>query len=191
MNVKWLWNQCRGHREAIGLLAADTLPEAERQALQQHLAVCPACRDRFEELQAVARRLERSAAAVPEPPFDEEFYFQIVQAICDTELEGTRKAKPAPRLAWLPWSWNRIAWGALGAVWALVLFFNLSAPSTAMSSDGSRQMSAKRLLMVFKADPETVERLVASPETASGQPAISRPQTRRREPSGNGPEVYC
>jgi len=49
---------CVDWEEAISLLAAGCLPPNEEPAIRRHLAACPACQVRFEQLTAVCARVQ-------------------------------------------------------------------------------------------------------------------------------------
>lgn len=55
---------CEQRREVISLLAADCLTRQEECDLRDHLAVCDACRRRFEEITAVCSNVRTAKPAV-------------------------------------------------------------------------------------------------------------------------------
>jgi len=64
--------KCREARELLVALSNDEVTRSERLLIQAHLAACPACRDEFEALAEIRRRLTvglkvRAGAAVPSP----------------------------------------------------------------------------------------------------------------------------
>ncbi len=52
---------------STGAYAADALPPEEREEVERHLAVCPACAQEVAELQAALTRLAEAAAEPPPP----------------------------------------------------------------------------------------------------------------------------
>ncbi len=71
-----------------GAYAVDAIPGDERAPIQQHLAVCDACRQEVAELQATASRLAEKVAE--EPPAD-------LRARVLTEIEQVRQESPFTR----------------------------------------------------------------------------------------------
>jgi anti-sigma-K factor RskA len=70
-----------------GAYAVDALPEDERTLFEAHLAVCDACGQEVQELQATAARL--GAISVARPPA--ELRNRIL-----AEIDGTRQERPEP-----------------------------------------------------------------------------------------------
>jgi hypothetical protein len=52
-------------RELLGAYALDAVPEDERQAVESHLATCPACRGEVEEHRSTAAMLANTGAPAP------------------------------------------------------------------------------------------------------------------------------
>jgi anti-sigma-K factor RskA len=62
---------------STGAYAADALPPAEREEVEQHLAVCPACAQEVIELRAALTRLAEAAAEPPPPALRERVLAEV------------------------------------------------------------------------------------------------------------------
>jgi hypothetical protein len=106
--------KCSAFERSLADALFDTLEEAERDRLQEHLAACPACAQAFREMQAV---LQVTAVRTrPEPPdvFWDGYYDRLA-----TRLDAGAPARPAaPAVPW--WQrWEGRLWPA--PRWALQL----------------------------------------------------------------------
>ena len=70
-----------------GAYAVDALPDGERELFEAHLAVCAACEQEVQELQATAARL--GAISASRPPAG-------LRARVLAEIDGVRQERPAP-----------------------------------------------------------------------------------------------
>jgi anti-sigma factor RsiW len=97
-------NSCRQNEKRIAWLAAGLLDANENRDLQAHLEVCPRCRERWQELSAVARKHRVAGETLAQVAAPRQFHERLVR-----RLQGAEAAPvvPAPILvarAWLaPW----------------------------------------------------------------------------------------
>lgn len=110
-------DNCERFELDLSLLAAEALPAEDEPALRQHLAQCPACRERLSQLTAVGNLLARGQSTFP--AFDAQRMADRVQA----------QTQPSVRVAPNFWErWEVIAATAcLGVVsllstWAMLHF---------------------------------------------------------------------
>jgi hypothetical protein len=182
---------CRRHREAISLLAAGVLPETEHAGLASHLTTCAGCQQYYRDMQTLAADfaevVECERQVEPAPAMRARWAREI------------RSLEPTNAFRWhrLPWSlvawWqhlratNRAAAIGLAAVWALVLFFNLSAPDIPQVASTAMPVSPRELILALKA-----ERWSASADAAAPAPVESptktmpRPRSERRANTRTG-----
>ncbi|MDX9973605.1 MAG: zf-HC2 domain-containing protein [FCB group bacterium] len=100
---------CRKIRGLIAASAYEELAEAERRALDRHLAACEACRAESEMLARVAAKIPKGT---PELGID-------LGPRLRARLAEEREARTAPR-----WGWGKLyAYGAVAAVVALLFAF--------------------------------------------------------------------
>lgn len=62
---------------STGAYAADALPPEEREEVERHLAVCPACTDEVAEMRAALTRLADAAAQPPSPALRERVLAEV------------------------------------------------------------------------------------------------------------------
>lgn len=63
-----IWNvTCRNVRRSLALWAGNDLDEAEQLATERHLAVCPHCREQWQQLQAGQQALEQARVLSQKP----------------------------------------------------------------------------------------------------------------------------
>ena len=103
-----------------GAYACDALEPAERAAFEEHLALCPTCRQEVAELRETVARLAMATAEEPPPR---------LKTAVDAQIDRIRQLAPAtpapaPRRDRRPWTLTaRLGWGAataLAAVTALL-----------------------------------------------------------------------
>lgn len=86
---------CREWRESLGAYALGQLPADEVPALEAHLEGCPACRAELEQLQSVARLMERvdpeRLDEAPTPPA--ELADRVFAAISGERRAGRRRRR--------------------------------------------------------------------------------------------------
>lgn len=123
-------NQCERGPEVISLLASGALAGPDKAEIEDHLATCPNCRQRFAELTSVSAPLtdwERNFAHV-EP--SREARLRWARAI-----QQTTRAKVPRGIAWklsFDLLWRELVcpcrgtWAGLAAVWLTILVFNHS-----------------------------------------------------------------
>ncbi|MDR3458052.1 MAG: zf-HC2 domain-containing protein [Verrucomicrobiae bacterium] len=133
---------CRRHRWDVSLLAAGALPPAERDAVEQHLSACPACREYLMQIKAVTKPLAAWAECLPQvepsPATQQRWARAIEVADKPTPVHGaglragllewkhrlwlTRHRTPLHQILWqkliLP---SRRTWAGLVMVWVLII----------------------------------------------------------------------
>jgi len=180
MNVNWLFKDCRSHREAISLLAAGGLPEAEAGAVRAHLAGCSRCQARFEQLRNVAQLGAQLQEHLPDATPSVALRQRWTAAITATRSNEPRE----PAAVWLGLlGGRRIAWGALAAMWALILVFRFTAPETAKPAVAAADLTWKEILLALQTEPDAVRQLeppASRKSTHQSQPALP-PRTELRE----------
>jgi anti-sigma factor RsiW len=153
---------CRRYRQDISLLAAGTLPPAERHAVEQHLATCPACQEYLVQIKAVTTPLAAWAESLPqvEPtPAAQQRWATAIQATARPATLLPSRRMPFHQILWqkliLP---SRLTWAGLATAWVLLIAVNMmlrdQSPATAdgkpitmaaMISYGEQQKLLKEL----------------------------------------------
>jgi anti-sigma factor RsiW len=178
MTMKWLFNQCRQHEASISLLAVGGLTQAEQSRVEAHLAACPACQARFEELKALAGHGDQLGLALPqvEPPVAlHRRWMAAVREAADSRNE----IKTAPLADLLPG--RRLAWSGLAAMWVLVLFFRFSAPDAPRpaASLASTPPSLRAVLLVLKVEGRESPTRADGPFNLPQKPEALPPRSQR------------
>jgi len=107
--MRW---SCIFHRPRLGALLDSELPPARREALLEHLARCPGCRQRLGELDALESRLRELQA----PPVPTALAGRIMTAA------RARQRQDRDRPGWPLWPARPLlAGGAMAAALALLL----------------------------------------------------------------------
>jgi anti-sigma factor RsiW len=136
--MSMFFNRCGRGRENVCLLVSGVLPDAERSALEKHLAACIRCQKYYDEIKSTAMRLadwERDFLHVGTNPEVEERWAKEFQA--SLELARSRQATVVHLvLDWchdMIWPCRRI-WAGFAAVWLGVFAVDFSTRSIAMKS---------------------------------------------------------
>lgn len=88
---------CDSWAERVSLLAADALPADDEPDVRRHLAECPTCRQRFEQLAGLAGRLHAARPAAADFDFAGivgRAMAQVVDESVETSPLGTPKGSP-------------------------------------------------------------------------------------------------
>ena len=123
-------NQCERGPEVISLLASGALAGPDKAEIEDHLATCPSCRQRFAELTSVSAPLtdwERNFAHV-EPGREARLHWaKAIQQTTGTRAPRGIAWKFSFNLLWRELVWPcRRTWAGLAAVWLTILVFNHS-----------------------------------------------------------------
>lgn len=122
--MTWFRNPCGCSRESLCLLASGALPDAEKGAVESHLAACAACRKLFQELRVLTVPLanwERTFAHVKPD--------ETVQVRWAEAVRAAGRSTPVRRLAphrafhavWREVIWRcRRAWAGMAALWLVM-----------------------------------------------------------------------
>jgi hypothetical protein len=83
---------------------------------------------------------------------------------------------------------HRIAWGGLVGMWALILFFQFTAPETAKLAVTAAELTWKEVLLALQIEPQVVRRPrpTESPERTPQIQPLLPPRSDRRE----SPQIY-
>lgn len=114
-------NPCRTNKRLIALMAAGALPESDGREIRLHLAECPGCQSYWNDMTALAARLE--AESTPESvEVLNKFHQQWVARVIDHE----------PRTSWFSpvrigsGFWRKpLAFGAMAALLLVLITFML------------------------------------------------------------------
>ena len=141
MRMRWRRNRCRERRENLCLLACGVLPEAERAALEAHLAGCAECRRYYEEVAGLSGQLRHWAVAEPRVEANPVFQARWTRLI-RTERSPTRSVLATRMAGWREWLWpSPVAWGTLAAVWVFILCLQMGTPTPIAS--GSQVVASR------------------------------------------------
>jgi len=180
MNVNWLFNKCGCYEASLSLLAAGALEEAGRAAVEAHLRECAACRTKLAELQNLAHSLTAAGRLLPEVEAPVSLRRRWMTGVRESARQGREPLLPLLPI-WL--SGRRLAWGSLAAMWALVLFFRVSAPDAPKSASVTvSPPSLREVLLALKVDDrETRRRADASvpARRKQSQPEALPPRSQR------------
>jgi hypothetical protein len=154
-----------------------SLPEAEANAIRDHLKSCPACQREWSGLKRTLLALDRLPQEAPSPRLRQQFY-----AMLDAHAEGAESRSPfgisrtrLDRLIERIWP-RRPLWqlGAALATLTIGIFVGARGLAPDASSEQSQQLAAtQRELAELRSKIDSVDRLVAH-SLASQQPAQSR-----------------
>jgi hypothetical protein len=142
---------CWRLREARSLLAIGALEDRrEVERLRRHLATCAPCRDEVSRLETLTF-LARDAGAVWEGigP-DSRLTARWARRVRNDAKADDNEAFVGTRFGY----GNRLAWGALGAMWLLVVFFKLTAPTAPDFDTAPRTVSWNTLRVVLRLNTE-------------------------------------
>ncbi|HXR07932.1 MAG TPA: hypothetical protein VN765_11420 [Candidatus Acidoferrum sp.] len=189
--MKWFWNKCRRRRREICLLAAGALPEQDRPAIEQHLALCAGCRNYFNEIKALAAPLagwEKNFAHIQPPPALRRRWAGAVPAAA---APAGRKPllKSVPRNVWRELIWPcRRAWVGLAALWLVLATVNLRLSDHSMPFAGARSSSASALMQSWEEQTRILAELIQPPVVYSppanppaASPNAPRPRSERKQ----------
>jgi anti-sigma factor RsiW len=181
--MKWLSNKCRRYEKNISLLATGDLAQQERAVVEAHLAGCPACRTEFEKLRVLSGHFTKLGTDLPDVEPSPSLRRRWMVAV--TESSGPRTES----IAIVPPTWlsgQRAAWGSLAAVWALVLFFRLSAPEAPKPAVATVPISLREVLLALKTDPHRIpfDFGCETPFPESRPDGNALPQRSQREEQG-------
>jgi anti-sigma factor RsiW len=170
---------CEEATPLLGAYADGELDLTACVAIEAHLAACPACRVKVEELRKFTEALQEEAPRFKPSPF---LATRIRAALREEEAATAEKS---PWWAALPLSWIYYGVGGAVALVAVALFFAAPKPSSQLAhdaiSDHVRSLQVEHLLDVASTDQHTVKpwfagKLDFSPQvidlTPSGYPLI-------------------
>jgi anti-sigma factor RsiW len=182
-----LFYNCAPHRQAIALLTASALPDAERAAVENHLAACPGCRRYYHELKALTGPLknwEENFARIHPSQDARRRWAAAIHAAA--QPESVRRLTPAMAFCewWrdVIWSSRRI-WAGLAVAWLLILAGNFSLgdhPSTLARKSSPPSPEA---IQSWRQQQRLLAELIGSseaPATTPPKPFVPRPGSERR-----------
>lgn len=145
---------CEEYLERIGACLDGELDGAERRALMEHLAVCAACREYFEDQLAIQEALSGLEAPAPEG-----FAARVMERV---RAEETPAAEPERRTILFP-GWRR--WAAMAACCAVVCLGIFGSGLFSGQSGPAEQTKQPAAAQTRTAGPEAVP--AAEPEEAA------------------------
>jgi anti-sigma factor RsiW len=87
--------QCRKVKKNLSRYQAGECPSSEAQALERHLASCPACSAELEELRQLDRRLDLWQVE----PVPEDFWVSVLAKVADAEVKRNEAKTTVPNLS--------------------------------------------------------------------------------------------
>ena|SRR5437867_2741683 len=126
-----MMKSCRHFEQDLSLMAVGLLTEEETPMVEQHLAGCPECQQRLQELhvltQAMVRLKEELSPVAPSAKLRPRWRREILGR------SNRDRGVTVDRLLVIAYQWvvtQRRAISALTAIWLLIVFFHATAPRT-------------------------------------------------------------
>jgi hypothetical protein len=172
------------YAEDLALYALDALQGEDRVRVDQHLAMCAACRRELEQLRGDTVLLALSTAG-PRPP--QRARQRLLDAVA-RELRVPRVVPTAPRRSW----WGMLGWAAAAAV----LIFGLSlwrenlTLRAMLASEGSRAAESRRQLEELRKIAAPILQPEAQRVTLVAAKAPPQPQGKAFYLRGRGSLVF-
>lgn len=161
---------CENTRERLPDWLSNQLPEAERQALETHLAHCPACQQEA----AAFRQLWHSMGSIAAPEPGEQVRPRFYRMLAEFEAEANREPWPAKlQRLWQqllhPNPALRMAYSVLLLVVGLVVGYRLNnrsdaaAPggTVATAASGAADEKEQKMVLTMLENPSATQRLRA------------------------------
>jgi anti-sigma factor RsiW len=173
MNVNWLFNKCGRYEVDLSLFAADVLEKAKATEVKAHLGKCPTCRAQFADLQGLAHALSRQGNDLSKVETPASLRKRWTAAVREsTDQEQAR--------GWMDWlSGRKLAWGTIGAMWALVVLFRFSAPEGPTPAVVASAPSLREVLMALKVDKPEGESPRADGKNKNSTPEALPPHSQK------------
>lgn len=176
--MKWSFNTCGRYETDLSLLAAEALEREKEGDVRAHLEKCAACQAKYAELSMLATTLSRQGSELPNARPSAKLRRQWTSAV--------REPAPVPeRTGCLDLiSGRKLAWGGIGAMWALILLLRLTTP------EGPRQaavavapVSIHDVLLVLKVDPREAQSPSVEPKNQKPKPERIAPHSQNKHRS--------
>jgi len=181
--MKRLFDRCGRYRRSICLLAGGALPKSERAGIETHLAVCPACRDYYDEIKQLAVPLaswEKSFAHIEADGALQRRWAKAVQTAGEPEFVRPPWPALALRTAWHELIWPcRRTWAGLAAVWLGIAVFNLSHSGPRETVTAKSAMPPGEMRLVFQEQRSVLAEIIG--------PGLSRPPAEPPRRPNNQP----
>jgi len=175
--MKRFFNPCRRYHPDLALLAAGVLPEAERTAMENHLAACAPCREYLAELQGTAATLaawaERTPQLQPRPEARERWTESLRRP---AHPKTIRRASPTANVGgwWRDVIWSsRHVWVGLAAVWVFILIGHFSLQDHPRVLAKASPPITREVLLAYQEQQHILNELLAD---RSGPLAAERPR---------------
>jgi anti-sigma factor RsiW len=186
------FNRCGGYRENLCLLASGVLPDAERSALEDHLASCANCKNYYNTIKSTARTLADWEGAFvhvgPNQKMEERWAKDF-----QTAIEPVR-SRPATLIFsvfdWchdMIWPCRRI-WAGFAVVWLGVLAVDISMRDNALTlAMKSSRPPAGMVKAFLESEGRRVEFEWGKPGENGATPPTKQfsPPSRSEWPEGN------
>lgn len=175
--MKRFFNPCRRHRPDLALLAAGVLPEAERTAIEVHLAACAPCQKYFTELQGTAATLAGWAESQPplQPrPEAREHWAESLRRAANPKTVSRIPVSAEAGGWWRDVIWSsRLVWVGLAAVWVFILIGHFSLQDHPRVLVKASPPITREVLLAYQEQQHILNELLAD---RSGPLAAERPR---------------
>jgi len=163
---------CEQYEESVCLLVAGALPESEKPAIEQHLAVCFACRNYHAELVSMATPLmnwEKDFAHVEPSPAAVRRWEQAIE---NADKPARVLSTTASRQNWRDWLrdliWpHRRAWAGMVALWLVLGGINFGLVNSQPRTVAHRNASSLPMMQALEEQRRLLAELIL---TGNDQP---------------------
>jgi hypothetical protein len=184
--MTWFRNPCGRYRESIRLLASCALPEAEKAAVESHLAACAACRKYCEEIRVLTVPLanwERTFAHIKPN--------ETVQMRWSKAVRAAGRSQPVRRLTpyrmfgalWRELIWPcRRAWAGMAALWLVMWGIHVHLSDRQLIAVNARPESAPAIWQSIEEQRQVLAQLLPPANSQPIEPprrSHPRPRSER------------
>jgi hypothetical protein len=185
--MKWIWNRCSRRQEA-SLLAGGTLGEAEKIAMESHLAACQECRGYYSEIKTLTAPMADWEKKLPSIEVTPAARMRWARAVQET---APASSSPNPRKLLLGirfWQiiWrelirpSRYAWAGMAALWVVMLAVNGHLSDHRMIEAGAHSSSAQDMMQAWEEQNRVLAELTQPAFAVPAAPSnLPRPRSER------------
>jgi len=165
--MKRFFNPCGRYRRSICLLAGGSLPEPEKDQIENHLTGCAECRKYYEEMESLTVPL-----ANWQGDFTQIQPSQVVQNRWTRAIHAAGRQSPVrkltPAMAFREW-WRDVIrprrgfWAGLAAVWAVILAGNFSLHDPSQTRVAKSSPPLPEMVASFKDQQRILAELLTDP----------------------------